>query len=511
VHDTLHEAMDIDGLQALVARIRGGGIGLHAVDRAAPSPFAEAILHAKPYAFLDDAPLEERRTHAVAAAQRGARATAQAGDGDLDAAALAAVARECWPEPRSAAELHEALGWIGWLAADEALPAWTPWLHELAADGRAVRDGARWYAGDASRDLLAGWRGRLEAVLPVWDDGLDDAARQALLTLQAEGVAMQARCGGRTLWAHRRLLARVRTRTLETLRQAIEPVSQADYAAFLRRWQHEAPGCQQSGPAGLATVLTQLAGDAHPADAWEDDVLPTRLDQYRREWLDHATLGGEFVWLRLWGPWRGPLGRCPISVVPRRELPLWLELPLERAAVADLGAAARTLFDLLQQRGAVFPTDLQAHSRLLPSMVEDGLAELVGHGLATCDSFAALRQLAVPPSRRAFPLYAVGRWSLLPLPPQGQRASEAAIEFAAQALLRRYGVVSHARLLADRAPIPWRLVLRALRGMELRGEVRGGRFVNGEGGEQYARTEAVTALRRVRDGRRELPGGKRLG
>lgn len=511
VHDTLHEAMDIDGLQALVARIRGGGIGLCAVDRAAPSPFAEAILHAKPYAFLDDAPLEERRTHAVAAAQRGARATAQAGDGDLDAAALAAVARECWPEPRSAAELHEALGWMGWLAADEALPAWTPWLHELAADGRAVREGDHWYAGDASRELVAGWRGRLEAVLPIWDDGLDDAARQALLTLQAEGVAMQARCGGRTLWAHRRLLARVRTRTLETLRQAIEPVSQADYAAFLRRWQHEAPGSQQSGPAGLATVLTQLAGDAHPADAWEDDVLPTRLDQYRREWLDQATLGGEFVWLRLWGPWGGPLGRCPVSVVPRRELPLWLELPLERAAVADLGAAARTLFDLLQQRGAVFPTDLQAHSRLLPSMVEDGLAELVGAGLATCDSFAALRQLAVPPSRRAFPLFAVGRWSLLPLPPAGQRASEAAIEFAAQALLRRYGVVSHARLLADRAPIPWRLVLRALRGMELRGEVRGGRFVNGEGGEQYARTEAVVMLRAERERRRDSPGAARSG
>ena len=512
VHDTLHEAMDIDGLQALVARIRGGGIGLCAVERAAPSPFAEAILHAKPYAFLDDAPLEERRTHAVAAAQRGARATAaHAGDGDLDAAALAAVARECWPEPRSAAELHEALGWMGWLGDGEVAASWTPWLGELAADGRAVRVGDRWYASDQSRELLAGWRGRLEAVLPVWDDELDDAARQALLTLQAEGVAMQARCGGRLLWAHRRLLARVRTRTLETLRQAIEPVSQADYAAFLRRWQHEAPDCQQSGPAGLATVLTQLAGDAHPADAWEDDVLPARLDQHRREWLDHATLGGEFVWLRLWGPWRGPLGRCPISIVPRRELPLWLELPLERAAAADLGAAARTLFDLLQQRGAVFPTDLQTHSRLLPSMVEDGLAELVGHGLATCDSFAALRQLAVPPSRRAFPLYAVGRWSLLPLPPQGQRASEAAIEFAAHALLRRYGVVSHARLLADRAPIPWRLVLRALRGMELRGEVRGGRFVNGEGGEQYALAEAVVMLRAERGRRRDSPGAVRSG
>jgi ATP-dependent Lhr-like helicase len=144
-------------------------------------------------------------------------------------------------------------------------------------------------------------------------------------------------------------------------------------------------------------------------------------------------------------------------------------------------------------------------------MVEDGLAELVGAGLATCDSFAALRQLAVPPSRRAFPLFAVGRWSLLPLPPAGQRASEAAIEFAAQALLRRYGVVSHAHLLADRAPVPWRLVLRALRGMELRGEVRGGRFVNGEGGEQYARTEAVVMLRAERERRRDSHGAVRSG
>ena len=210
---------------------------------------------------------------------------------------------------------------------------------------------------------------------------------------------------------------------------------------------------------------------------------------------DNVKLSGEFVWLRLWGPWRGPLGRCAISLLPRAELPLWLELPLERATAADLGAAGRTLYDVLAQRGASFPTDLQSLSRLLPSHIEQGLGELVGLGLATCDSFAAMRQLAIAPSRRAFPLYAVGRWSLLPLPPADTRASEAAIELCAAALLRRLGVLSHAALLADRFPVPWRLLLRALRGMELRGEVRGGRFVTGLAGEQYALATAVAPLR----------------
>lgn len=499
VHDCLHEAMDVDGFVTLVQRLRDGTIGLSAIDRSEPSPFAAAILHAMPYAFLDDAPLEERRTQAVVSAQRGARRVDRRdGDGELDPAAVEAVQRECWPEPRSAAELHEALGWMGWLAADEVPAGWSPWLDELAADGRAGRDGARWFAAEAPRDAVAAWRGRLEAVLPVWNDTLGDEDAEALRALEAEGTAMRAHCGGRELWAHRRLLARVRRHMVERLRAAVQPVSPADYERFLLGWQHAAPERRQHGPRGLATVLQQLASATFTAEQWEIEVLPARLEVYHREWLDQSTLAGEFTWLRLWGPWRGPLSRLPLSIVPRAALDLWLELPLERAAPADLGAAGRVLHELLARRGAMFPTDLQAHSRLLPSHLEEGLSELVGLGLATCDSFAAMRQLAIPPSRRAFPLHAVGRWSLLPLPAAPTRASDAAIELAAQALLARLGVVCHGNLLADKCPLPWRLLLRTLRALELRGDVRGGRFVAGWSGEQYALPEAVVQLRAAR-------------
>jgi ATP-dependent Lhr-like helicase len=498
VHDCLREAMDEPAFLRLLQRIHDGTIALRECERSEPSPFAQGILHARPYAFLDDAPLEERRTQAVVAAQRGGKQRSADADAELDPAAMQQVQQECWPEPRDAAELHEALGWMGWLDDAEVTPDWRTWLAELAADGRAVRDGTRWFAAEAPRAPIDAWRGRLEAVIPVWCDAVDDDGDEALRALEAEGTAMRARCGGRALWAHRRLLARVRRAMVERLRAAVQPVSKADYERFLPAWQHSTPTTARSGPRGLAETLQQLASASFPAPTWEQDVLPRHLQNYHREWLDQATLSGEFVWLRLWGPWRGPLSKCAISLVPRSELALWLELPLERAQPAELSAAARTVHEVLQQRGAVFPTDLQTHSRLLPSQLEDGLAELVGCGFATCDSFAAVRQLAIPPSKRAFPLYAVGRWSLLPLPPADTRASEAAIELAAKSLLQRLGVLSHGILLDDRCPLPWRLLLRALRGLELAGVVRGGRFVNGYLGEQFALPEAVAELRRVR-------------
>jgi ATP-dependent Lhr-like helicase len=285
---------------------------------------------------------------------------------------------------------------------------------------------------------------------------------------------------------------------IERLRASVQPVSQADYAEFVPLWQRATETTRRNGPRGLAETLQQLAGASFPVSAWDTEVLPARVEGYRRELLDQTTLAGEFVWLRLWGPWRGPLGNMSLSIVPRADLALWLELPLERAQPDELGAAARTLHEVLLARGASFPTDLQSASRLLPSQLEEGLGELVGMGLATCDSFAAMRQLAVPPSRRAFPLYAVGRWSLLPLPAAQTRAGETAVELCARALLARLGVVSHALLLADKFPVPWRLLLRALRGLELRGEVRGGRFVAGWAGEQYAAPAAVTGLRAAR-------------
>jgi len=495
VDDCLHEVMDERGFLDLLRRIRAHEVALHAIDRSEPSPFAESILHAMPYAFLDDAPLEERRTQAVVTAQRGARVRDD--DAELDPAAVALVAAEAWPDPQSADELYEALGWMGWLGDAEVAAAWRPWLQLLAADGRAACEGGLWFAAGAPRGVVDRWRGRLEAVLPVDEGSLADDDRQALLQLEAEGVAMRARCQGRTVFAHRRLLARVRRYMVERLREQIQPVSQQAYDEFLPAWQGVASPPHRHGPRGLAETLAQLAGAAATTEAWEDEILPTRVHGYRPELLDQLTLAGEFVWLRLWGSWRGPLSKAPLSLVPRQDLQNWLQLPLDRPATEDLSAAASTLRDLLLQHGASFPTDLQSWSRLLPSQLEDGLAELIGVGWLTCDSFAAARQLAVPPSRRRFPVHTVGRFQLVPWPEPG-RASEAAIEHCAQSLLRRFGVVAHAVLLRERFPVPWRLLLRALRALELRGLARGGRFVAGWAGEQFAAPDAVESLRRAR-------------
>lgn len=497
VHDSLHEAMDYDGLHKLLTRIQQGDVQLVECERSEPSPFAASILHAMPYAFLDDAPLEERRTQAVVQAQRGARSRTQhESDSELDPQAMQLVRSECWPAPRDAAELHEALGWMGWLEPNEIDAGWHTWLDELCGDGRAQLHDGRWFANEADRTPLAAWRGRLEAVIPIWDDELSDDDRTTLLTLQSEGTAMLARCEGRELWAHRRLLARVRRAMVERLRKAVRPVSKKDFEQFLAIWQHRAEQ-KRTGPVGLSDTLSQLAGFAATTSQWEDDVLPGHLDRLHREWLDQITLSGEFVWLRLWGPWRGPMSKLPISLVPRKDLHHWLELPLHRAATDDLGGNARTLYEVLQEHGALFPTDLQSHSSLLPSHFEEGLAELVSLGLLSCDSFAAMRQLAIAPSKRRFPLFAVGRWSLLPLPPAETRASDAAIATLANSVLQRFGVISHALLQDHKVPVPWRLLLRTLRSMELRGEVRGGRFVNGWAGEQYALPNAVAELRRV--------------
>ncbi len=498
IADCMFEAMDLDGFLALLTRVRNGDIGLHVIDGNEPSPFAAGILHAMPYAFLDDAPLEERRTQAVAGAQRGARSSSSGERGsDLDPAAVATVQEQCWPDPRSAEELHEALGWMGWLDEHEVPPAWREWLDTLAADGRARRDGARWFAAEASRESLDRWRGRLEAQFPIYVDTVPENELEWLRTLEAEGTAMRARCHGRELFGHRRLLARARNTMLERLRAAVQPVSPAEFAAFLPGWQHVGDA-DNAGPRGLGNTLHQLSTATFAASDWETAILPERIAGFRREHLDQVTLSGEFVWLRLWGPWRGPLSRCPISIVPRAELQRWLELPLEHPDTTALGGPARTLHAILQQRGAVFPTDLETASRLLPSQLEEGLSELVGHGLASCDSFAAMRQLAIAPSRRHFPVFAVGRWSLVPWPEDNERASEAAIELIALAALRRFGVVCHTLLLEHKFPVPWRLMLRALRSLELRGEARGGRFVSGWAGEQYALPAAVTRLRAAR-------------
>lgn len=487
IDDCLHEAMDVDGWLEVLRGLESGAIEAVAVDSPEPSAFARGILSSQPYTFLDDAPLEERRTQAVAQRRGGLGARSLDTIGALDPDAVARVREEAWPRPAHEEEVHEALTWMGYVTDAEAA-AWRPWLDTLRAAGRVVRDGDHWRAVDGPTDPVVILRGRLEALGPVVSDD------PLLLTLEREGTVLRVRLEGRTAWCDRRLLARIHRYTLDRLRREIEPVSAQDFAAFLGCWQHVDESHRLEGPAGVVEVLGQLAGIEAPAAAWEATILPARVRGYRREWLDQATLSGEFAWGRLWGS-----GACAVRVTPlgfysRAELPMWLGLSEPVPPPAD--GYAGLVYTALRTLGAAFPQELAASARLVPSQVEMGLAELVARGFVTCDSYAALRGLIVPPSRRRRAVPVVGRWALLrPACTPDESASPAIV---ARQLLRRTGLVFRKTIERERIPVPWWRLVRELRTLEARGEVRGGRFVAGFDGEQYAVPEAITLLRAVR-------------
>ena len=484
VEDCLHEAMDVDGLLALLRGLENGTIERVAVDTPEPSAFAGGILSSQPYTFLDDAPLEERRTQAVLKRRGGLDAKTLDSLGELDADAVARVREEAWPQPEHAEEVHEVLTWMGYVSSEEAVP-WRPWLEALRTQGRVVLEAGRWRAVDAPTDPKAVLRGRLEALGPVVSDD------PLLFELEGDGAVLRVRLQGRQAWCDRRLLARIHRYTLDRLRKEIEPVTAADFLAFLACWQHADEAHRLEGPAGVIEVLRQLAGFEAPAAAWEARVLPARVRGYRREWLDQATLSGEFAWGRLWGSGACAVRVTPIGFYPRAELPGWLGLANE--VPTPLDGYAGQVFSALLSRGAAFPQEIVAATKLIPTQVEMGLAELTGRGLVTADSFAALRGLIVPPSRRLRPAPTVGRWSLLRRDPV-----EVSPDFVARQLLRRTGVVFRKTIERERVPVPWWRLVRELRTLEARGEVRGGRFVAGFDGEQYALPDAVTLLRAVR-------------
>jgi ATP-dependent Lhr-like helicase len=502
VEDCLTEAMDAEGLLEVLRALRDGSIERRAVDTPEPSAFARGILSSQPYTFLDDAPLEERRTRAVAA-RRVLHPRAADAMGALDPAAIARVRDEAWPQPADADEVDEALLWMGYATVDEAR-GWQGFVDALAAAGRVVRVDDRWFALEATREPKEVLRGRLSALGPVFvDPGSPDEA--LLLQLEAEGAVLRARIDGRTTWCDRRLLARIHRYTLDRLRREIEPVTAAQFLRFLACWQHVLPEHRVDGPAGVVEVVEQLAGFEVPAAAWEASVLPSRVRGYRREWLDQLTLAGEVTWARLWGAGLSPVRRAPIALLPREQIDSWTALAAGTPR-PEPQATGREVLELLSARGATFVQEIARGTRLPMASVEDGLAGLVATGRVTCDSFGGLRRLIVPAWRRTGAGGVSGRWSRLepgmPLP-----ADEAAA-FAARQLLRRTGVVFRRTLERERLPLPWRDVARACRALEARGEIRGGRFVAGFDGEQYALAEAVTQLRRVRrDGPRALGAG----
>lgn len=505
IEDCLHEATDIDGLIEVLRGLRDGTIERVAIDTAEPSAFALGILSAQPYAFLDDAPLEERRTQAVIA-RRGLSDRLADDIGALDPAAVERVREEAWPQPESAEEVHEALIWMGFVTDAEAAP-WLAWLMELRGQSRVVHVHGRWRAVDGPTQPKAIVLGRLEALGPVVAETAadmltpppiegvdsDESIETLLAAIERDGAILRTRWNGQSAWCDRRLLARIHRYTVDRLRQEIEPVSAGDFLRFLAHWQHVHEESRLEGPQGVAEVLRQLAGFEAPAAAWESEILPQRVSDYRRQWLDELTLSGDFCWGRLWGGASAPIRTTPLTFIPRESLDLWVGLA-GTPSTDDLSGPARDVLAALRARGAVFTQDIQRTANLLPAHVEMGLAELVSHGLATCDSFAALRQLLTPPLRRTRSLRSGGRWSFFRV----EGATREADEAVARQLLSRTGVVFRKVIERERMPIGWAALARVYRRLELRGEIRGGRFVGGFSGEQFALPQAVERLRKLR-------------
>ncbi|HXE16443.1 MAG TPA: DEAD/DEAH box helicase [Stellaceae bacterium] len=551
IWDCLHEAMDIDGLEKLLSRIEGGDVEIVARDLTQPSPLALEVLSARPYAFLDDAPLEERRTQAVMA-RRWMSPEDASELGRLDPEAIARVRSEAWPDPTNEDELHDALQWLSFLTADEAAnpPEWGVWLKKLANDKRAVKldlpGAALWVAAERQAEF-ADWprdealveivRGRLEGLGPVTEAALaasmglkTEHVAGALMALQAEGFAMRGRFSPGTSvneWCDRRLLARIHHYTIRRLRAEIEPVAAKDFLRFLFAWQRVTKDTRLEGPDSVAVATAFLEGYEAAAGAWEAEILSARIDEYDHSWLDDQCLGGHVVWARL-TPVQGgardrnpaPVRSTPITLMTRRNAPHWTAIS-GRDEPATPSPRAQAVLDSLRRYGASFFDELVQSSGLLRPQVEEALGELVALGLVTSDGFGGLRALLVPSDRRAsvagarrrrrlspFGMEGAGRWALTrraPEPPD-RLAKDAAIEHVARTLLRRYGVVFW-KLLAREAEWlpPWRDLLRVLRRLEARGEIRGGRFVAGFAGEQYALPEAVGLLREVR---RQAPSGE---
>ncbi|HEY8524336.1 MAG TPA: DEAD/DEAH box helicase [Acidimicrobiales bacterium] len=589
VDDTLHEALDVDGVRELWRRIESGEVTVHCRDTTEPSVLAHEILTARPYAFLDDEEAQNRRTNAVTL--RRGLSVDLASIGALDPAAIEQVEAEVEPAPATPDDLHDLLSS---LVVARPCDAWRPLWDELVSRNRgqvlAAGDGgggsgaggelwcttegladARAALDGDERAVARALRGHLEIAGITTAEGLARATtlpvtrvEVGLAVLQNEGFAMQGRYtpdAAGTEWVARRLLARMHAYSRRSRRQSVQPATAQDFMRFLLRWQHVAPGTQVAGESGLLAVLEQLQGFEAASVAWEPELLARRLRHYEPAWLDRLCHAGEVAWLRLAPPPRdesqqaappaAPSKATPIAVVLRADLP-WL-LAAARAtgrgptAAPEVGPTAEVV-EVLRERGACFATELASATGRLPDDVERGLWDGVARGLVMSDGFGAIRarvagsrsagrdrgfrgggargggaarlralgsgspgvggRAAGRPARisrlgrTARPTAAsAGRWSLVPPAPDvesGELDGDELAEVVAEQLLNRWGVVFRDLAVRDSLRLPWREVQWALRRLEDRGLVRGGRFVSGFSGEQYALPEAAEQLAHTR-------------
>ena len=567
--DVLTEAMDIEGLRRVLAAIADGSIRCLSVDTPAPSQFSHEILNANPYAYLDDAPLEERRARAVSM-RRTLPEAVLTEIGGLDPQAIDRVRQEAWPDVRDADELDDTLQTLLALREDyspcgreSVSTQWGPFFEELASAGRAARalgqgitywvpaSKARAFAviypdatlctevapvdrsvlsrEEALLELVRGW---MSHVGPIDETALAQTlslpradVQRALLGLEAQGGILRGRYTGsqETEWCERRLLMRIHRLTLGILRREIQPLTPAEFMRWLLRWQHVAPGTQLVAERGALEVIRQLQGFEAPASAWEPQILARRIAAYDPQFLDQLCLTGAVGWGRVSPPAAfsnvvqpgsdggllsvrrvTPTSAVPITFFVRDDSD-WMMLRSDNScqALDCLSHPARDIHAYLTGRGASFFGDIARGSGRLKSEIETALWELVSAGLVTADGFDNLRAFLDPKrragqgrGRAARPRHSTGRWSLLY---RDEAVSQPArLEAVVQRLLSRYGVVFRELLGRENFSIRWREMLTTLRRLEDRGEVRGGRFVDGFQGEQFALPLAVESLRASR-------------
>lgn len=561
--DVLTEAMDVDGLERVLNDIIGGAIKCVAVDTPQPSEFSHEILNANPYAFLDDAPLEERRARAVEM-RRMLPDKVAAEFGRLDPAAIERVCLDAMPDIRDEDELHDLMRTIvalpeefSWPGGASSLTMWKPFFEVLVATGRASREvvgkKAFWVATEAKEQyqlvygeqesgsdqleqrekiiemIISGW---LMHTGPVTADALASFSSltladvdRALLQVEARGAVLRGSFtaaaaglnGNSPLveWCERGLLARIHRLTIGIIRKQIEPVSAAQFLSWLFSWQRVTPGSQLVLQHGTLEVLRQLQGFEIGASSWESQILPRRIKNYKESYLDNLCLTGQIGWARLSPhpallPGRAvddnanrrviPTSASPIAFFSREECD-WMAPPHEDFDYGVLGSQARKVLEFLTSKGASFYLDIVRATRLLKTEVEMALWELVTAGLVSADGFDNLRALTDPKRRAGSGLsggssrarHSQGRWGRVNAESYCERDEH--IEAVCWMLLKRYGVVFRELLTRESNMPKWREILLMLRRLEAQGKIRGGRFVGGFLGEQFAVSLAVESLR----------------
>lgn len=570
--DALTEALDIEGLTSILKKIINGDITCLAVDSTTPSPFSHEILNANPYAFLDDAPLEERRARAVEM-RRVLPNTLLQEIGKLDPAVIHEVKSASWPDLRDADELHDLLQTLIALPLEINLGApiiipdiWTTFFAKLQTENRVTlatsQNKKYWLAAEkvktfsllypdstfefnpppleektqvrdsALLDMLRGW---LAQIGPVTTTELAqlfnlpfNEIEQTLIKLESSGMILRGhfrnQASDEIEWCERRLLARIHKLTLGKLRKEIEPVNAAQFVRWLLNWQHVTKQTQLKGEQGLIEIIRQLQGFEMPANAWEKQIFAKRVSDYNSDLLDRLCLMGVIGWGRL-SPHPAILAKqdsefneptsarhkkiIPTSVAPItffvREESDWMSRANRFSDNESMGLShiAKSIYEFLKQHGASFFNDIERGVNHLKAEIELGLWELVAAGLITADGFDNLRALIDPKRRllnrkrkRMSARFSAGRWYILH--PNATQDSEKQTEAICWLLLKRYGVVFRDLLQREKIVTRWRDLLIVFRRLEDRGEIRGGRFVEGFLGEQFALPYACESLRASR-------------